>query len=118
MSQDKSYGWVDIGMGRSVYRKIEQEPIEARSDFPSPMVISDTLDQPLKSMADGKYYTSKSALRATYKPSGNPQGNSYVEVGNEVQPITAGPKIDNKKIDESLQRAMARYSAGERPNNV
>lgn len=117
-SQEKLYDWFQVDDGRTVYRKVEQRPIGVRSDMPSPMIVKDTLDQPLQSMADGKYYTSKAALRATYRPSGNPQGNSYVEVGNEVQPITAEPKIDSKKIDDSLQRAMTRYSAGERPSNV
>lgn len=85
----------------------------ARSSLPSPMVISDNID-PVRSMADGKEYTSKAALRATYKPSGNPQGNSYAEVGNEIMPSAPKPKPDDGAIQASLQKAVARYERGER----
>lgn len=84
-----------------------------RSTLPAPMVISDTID-PVRSMADGKEYTSKSALRSTYKPSGNPDGISYVEVGNEVVGGKPAPKTDEKAIQASLQKALARYERGER----
>lgn len=52
-------------------------------------------------MADGRTYSSKSALRATYKPNGNPQGESYVEVGNE--PIREPPK-QKSTVMESMKR--------------
>jgi hypothetical protein len=81
----------------------------------APLVLAtDTLDQPVKSMADGKYYDSKAALRSTYKPSGNPDGIRYVEVGNETQPIAAKPKRDDAAITTTLQKALARYQNGER----
>lgn len=83
----------------------------------APLVLAtDTLDQPVKSMADGKYYSSKAALRSTYKPSGNPQGESYIEVGNETQPIAAKPKRDDAAITTTLHKALARYQNGERIN--
>jgi hypothetical protein len=91
----------------------EAEP--RRSSLPSPMVISDTID-PVRSMADGKEYTSKAALRSTYKPSGNPDGISYVEVGNEKPTGVVKPKVDEKAIQESLNKALARYERGERVN--
>ena len=81
----------------------------------APMVmVTDTLDQPVKSMADGKYYSSKAALRSTYKPSGNPQGQSYTEVGNEKPTGLVKPKSDEAGIQKSLQKALARYNNGER----
>lgn len=89
----------------------EAEP--KRSDLSSPMVITDTME-PVKSMADGKVYSSKAALRATYKPSGNPDGISYSEVGNEVVGGKPAPKTDEKAIQASLQKALARYERGER----
>ena len=110
------YHWHDLGNGRQVYRKVA-EPPKARADLPAPMVMSDTLPEPVQSMADGKYYSSKAALRATYKPSGNPQGNSYVEVGNEYEKtpyVKPQPKSDPQAIDNALQKAIARYEAGER----
>ena len=88
----------------------------ARSDMPTPMVISDTMD-PTKSMADGKVYTSKSGIRATYKPSGNPNGYSYAEVGNDYEgkPLSRpDPKPDVSGIDDSILKALARYDNGER----
>lgn len=75
------YAWIDLGDGRQVYRKIDTQE-RARSDLPRPMIISDHID-PVQSMADGRTYSSKSALRATYKASGNPDGVNYVELGNE-----------------------------------
>lgn len=84
-----------------------------RSDLSAPMVISDTME-PVRSMADGKEYSSKSALRATYKPSGNPNGISYAEVGNETVAHTAKPKTDTKGINDALNKAVARYERGER----
>lgn len=86
-----------------------------RSHLSAPMVISDNID-PVRSMADGKEYTSKAALRSTYKPSGNPDGISYAEVGNEVVGGKPAPKVDEKAIHESLNKALARYDRGERPN--
>ena len=88
----------------------------ARSDaLPVPNVISDSIE-PVQSMADGRYYSSKAALRATYKPSGNPDGASYVEVGNEAaKPYTPPqPKIETAGIDAALHKAVARYERGER----
>ncbi len=93
------------------HNHVEAEP--QRSSLPAPMVIADTIDA-VRSMADGKEYTSKAALRATYKPSGNPDGISYVEVGNERPTGIVKPKVDEKAIQTSLQKALARYERGER----
>lgn len=79
-------------------------------------VISDEMP-PVRSGADGKLYTSKSAIRRSYKPSGNPQGIRFVELGNNhadgpgrpTQPDTSAA------VHASLERALSRYSAGERP---
>lgn len=92
---------------------LEAEP--HRSDLPSPMLSLDTMD-PVKSMADGKIYTSKAALRSTYKPSGNPDGIRYAEVGNEKVNVSSlpKPKSDVKGIQDALHKAKARYDRGER----
>lgn len=88
---------------------------DPRAPVCRPLVITaDTLDQPVKSMADGNYYSSKAALRATYRPSGNPQGESYIEVGNEKAPIADRPKRDDSAITTTLHKALARYQNGER----
>lgn len=81
--------------------------------IPVPHFISDTME-PTQSMADGRFYTSKAAMRATYKPSGNPQGVSYAEVGNEWQNkpyVPPKPKDTSKEIDAALHKALARVTA-------
>lgn len=86
----------------------------ARSDLPTPLIISDTIE-PTRSPADGRLYTSKAALRSTYKPSGNPQGKSYVEMGNDALTAPAAPpKADPVGIDVAIEKAVARYERGER----
>lgn len=114
-----TFAWFDVGDGRRVFRRIP-EPVETRSDLPCPMLIRDELDQPLQSMADGKWYTSKSALRSTYLPSGNPHGKRFVEVGTEYDKPDyrpPDPKIDDQGITQALQKAMARVQSGDVPTN-
>lgn len=50
----------------------------AASDLPAPRFFSDSIE--VRSMADGKMYTSKSRLRADYKARG------VQEIGNEKPP--------------------------------
>lgn len=87
-----------------------------RADFPLPMVFSTDSTEPLRSMADGQIYTSKAAMRASYKASNNPQGENYMEVGNETR---NAPKIDRnadrKGIREAIERAQADIAAGRPP---
>lgn len=63
---------------------------------------------PLVSYADGRIYTSRSAMRQSYKASNNPQGVNYVELGNEPRAKGAPkPKPDRAAIKEAVQRAEA-----------
>jgi hypothetical protein len=67
------------------------------------------------SMADGKYYTSKAKMRATYKPGGNPQGESFIEVGDDqsYKKIAEQRRNPNpEQIHEAAQRAVADLNAG------
>jgi hypothetical protein len=74
-----------------------------RSGLPTPMIISDGTE--VRSMGDGKIYTSKSALRRSYKEQG------FVELGNDA-PRTRGtiakpdPKAD---LVEALQKVKQGY---------
>jgi hypothetical protein len=79
-------------------------------------VIRDEMDKPVRSMADGKVYTSKSALRRSYKASGNPQGVTYTEVGDDPARLRQPekPKADEKGIKDAVDRTLARISRGER----
>ena len=66
------------------------------------MVISDHMD-PLQSMADGKTYDSKSAMRKGYKERG------YVEVGSDYSTKQPEPKKpDRAAINASVERAMSK----------
>lgn len=75
-------------------------PALAASSLPRPMVISDYTE--VKSMVDGKTYTSKALLRQSYKAKG------YVEVGNEELKPPPKPAPDKKAIRESVRKAAAR----------
>lgn len=70
------------------------------SDLPCPTIISDQIE--LRSMVDNQIYTSKSALRRSYRE------NGYVEVGNEEQKPKAPFKPDRKAIKDSVRRAASR----------
>jgi hypothetical protein len=85
----------------------------ARSGLGAPGVISDEMP-PTQSMLDGKYYTSKAALRATYRPSGNREGARFVEVGNDPALLRPRPKPapDRKAIRQAVGRAFARAGFG------
>lgn len=80
-----------------------------RSSIPAPMVVCDTMD-PVRSQLDGRMYTSKSALRRTYKDAG------VIEVGNDParHRKPAPLKPDREAIKASIQKAKARFDRGER----
>ena len=94
-----TYAWIDGGEGRKVFRRIRDDK-PARSDLPFPMIMSDQIE--LKSMVDGRIYTSKAALRASYREKG------YVEVGNEALKPAPKPKPDRKAVRDALGRAFNR----------
>ena len=83
----------------------------ARSSLPAPQVIADTM-APTQSMVDGKFYTSKAALRATYKPSGNKDGKRYNEVGNEKPKPFQKPRPKREEIRAAVRRAASRVGLG------
>lgn len=79
----------------------------------APNVISD--NQPfIQSMATGEWFDSKAALRATYKPSGNKQGERYTEVGGDpaiLKPFKK-PKPDRTKIRAAVHGAFSKAGLG------
>lgn len=77
-----------------------RKPAPKRSDLAAPMILSDNIE--VKSMVDGNIYTSKAALRASYRARG------YAEVGNEELKPPPKPKPDRKAISESVGKAFAR----------
>ncbi|OUJ13824.1 hypothetical protein [Acetobacter okinawensis] len=114
MQDAVEYAWFDDGRGRATYRRVPSERA-ARSDLPCPMLITDTIDE-TQSMADGQFYTSKRALRRTYRADGNPQGKEYIEVGNDQKPREQkrGNYVrDKNKARDSVDRAIAAVDRGE-----
>lgn len=102
------YGWIKRD-GREIYRRLDSGQPPARSHLPFPMVITDDMD-PVQSQLDGRFYTSKSRLRETYRAAG------VTEVGNDParnKPFVK-PKPDRKAIRDTTEKAIARFKRGER----
>jgi hypothetical protein len=62
-----------------------------------------------QSMLDGKYYTSKSELRKTYKAAG------MIELGNEPMAEFKRPERDRKADREAIERAIEMVESGNAP---
>ncbi len=77
-----------------------------RSALPTPHVISDCQD-PLKSMADGRIYESKSAMRRAYRERG------YVELGSDA-PTKAEP-VDRPQVRRDLEDGLRAIKQGYKP---
>lgn len=109
------------------YLKIDWRPLPpvdkpirqrgARSGFPCPMVIRDNIDG-LQSMADGRVYDSKSALRRSYTADGNPQGRDYQEIGGmEIEPAGRA-SVDKKALRDAVDKAMHDVETGQIPDSI
>ncbi|WP_278368654.1 hypothetical protein [Acetobacter orientalis] len=108
------YAWFDNGRGGKTFRRV-RAPNLNRSNLPCPMLITDTIE-PMQSMADGKFYTSKHALRRTYRADGNPQGKEFIEVGNDQKPHEQkrGSYVrDKKRARDVVEKAIAAVDRGE-----
>lgn len=93
----------------------EFEPFNRNAPVKMPRIYTGDEQEPTLSMADGKIYTSKAAMRASYKPSGNPQGESYIEVGDDQSYKKLNElkrKPDESKIIEAVDRAVADLNSG------
>ena len=109
------------------YLKIDWRPLPpvdkpirqrgARSGFPCPMVIRDSMDD-IQSMADGRIYDSKSALRRSYTAEGNPQGRDYQEIGGtEIEPAGRA-SVDKKAVRDAVDKAMHDVETGQIPDSI
>lgn len=109
------------------YLKIDWRPLPpvdkpirqrgARSGFPCPMVIRDSMDD-IQSMADGRIYDSKSALRRSYTADGNPQGRDYQEIGGtEIEPAGRA-SVDKKALRDAVDKAMHDVETGQIPDSL
>lgn len=81
----------------------------------APNVVGDEMPA-VRNQYDGKVYTSKRAIRASYQPSGNKDGMQLIEVGNDPARLRPKPKHkpDRRAIRQSLAKAEARFDRGER----
>lgn len=86
-------------------------PPVARSGLPCPQIMSDTME-PVQSMVDGRFYTSKAKMRASYRAAG------VVEVGNDPARLKpkAKPRPDRKAIRKSVRKAFEMHASGVRPH--
>jgi len=98
MSYKANYALIDWSKEIVIERK-ERLPAR-RSDLPCPYLASDTME-PVQSMVDGQFYTSKAKMRASYRAAG------VVEVGNDPARLKpkAKPEPDHKAIRQSLKKA-------------
>lgn len=87
-----------------------------RAAFPTPMTIRD-FDEPVQSMADGRWYSSKAALARSHKASGNPHGQEFIELGNE-QIEFREHVTDTKAERETIRKAIHDFNDGWRPEVV
>jgi hypothetical protein len=106
--------WFDLGNGRKIFRAVPERTDAAKSSLPSPYFVTDTIPE-TRSMADNKLYTSKKAMRASYRADGNPQGVNYVELGNdEMKPFTR-PERDRAGDRAAIERAISAVESGTAP---
>lgn len=97
--------------------KIEKpRTASARGAFPCPMMIRD-FSEPVQSMADGKWYSSKRALAASHKASGNPHGQDFIELGNDT-PETKEFVPDAKQRRNDIKQAMHDVVSGNLPPEI
>lgn len=104
-----TYRWIDLGDGRSVYRKMP-EPDTARSSLAAPMVMKDAFDRPVQCMADGMLYESKRAMSAAHKRMG------YVELGDHKGPAFSPPLPDTRSRKTTLKATLDK--AGIDPHRI
>jgi hypothetical protein len=75
----------------------------ARRLISAPRVLSDQIEAVRG--ADGKMHDSLSGLRASYLPSGNPQGERYLELGDQNITPTEH-KVDRRQRRNDIKAAM------------
>lgn len=102
MNSDGEYLWLDMGDGRSVYRRVVPRETQ-RSDLPAPMLMLDTMD-PLWHPHTGELVDSKSHFRAITKASGGE------EVGNDAQASAPkGSDISKADVAEAVNMLKGGY---------
>jgi hypothetical protein len=109
------YAWFDAGGGRKVYRRVPERK-QARSDLPCPSLIRD-FAEPVQSMADGKWYSSKRDLSRSARAAHNPHGQDFIELGTEEMPFVEH-KTSERELRDDIRGAMSAVENGWRPEVV
>jgi len=89
---------------------------DASNPPPLPRIHTADETEPLRSMADGKMYTSKAAMRESYRASNNPRATEFVEVGDDaayLNPVHKPLEADKADIALALDKAEAAVARGE-----
>lgn len=93
------------------------EPFDRSRPVVCPQIMRGDDTEPLQSAADGKWYTSKAAMRESYKASNNPRGITFEEVGDDSRYLkgaaperNTGTKAD---VAVAVEKAEAAISRGE-----
>lgn|SRR3546814_14966 len=55
---------------------------------------------------DGKIHDSLASLRRTYRADGNPQGENYVEIGDQELPAFQAPEFDRKQRRDDIRAGI------------
>ena len=97
--------WIVTGTGL-VPAEEYVRPTPNRSTLPAPHLLRDDMP-PVQSMASGRMYDSKSAIRAEYKRLG------MVELGNDVPMTPPAPKRPRREdIKAAVGRAFSKAGLG------
>lgn len=83
------------------------EKPDRRSHIPTPMLIQDQME-PTQSMLDGKLYTSKRAMRESYREHNRRTGENIVEVGDDSSIVSPKPRARTKPNRKDIKAAVAR----------
>lgn len=105
--------WLIFSDGRRCLRKRTPPKAAARSSFPTPMLRSDTID-PIRG-PDGRMHDSLSGFRAACRPDGNPQGERYLELGDQELPAFKAPEFDPQARRDAIRAGIADVKAGRVP---
>jgi hypothetical protein len=101
-----NFAGIDFSKEIVLPEKVRPGPPQ-RSDLPAPQVLSDQMES-VQSQVTGKFYESKSALRAEYRATG------HIEKGNDKRPPFKIPRSSRAEIRETVRKARARVDRGER----
>ncbi len=79
----------------------------------APRVVSDTIEPTLG--PDGKLHTSLTSYRHSCTPEGNPQHESYQELGRDEMPAFKAPEFDRRKRRDDIRAGIQDVKEGRVP---